>query len=116
MILDDEIEATLARLMGADADPKGILMAFAEKVREGVPTIERVVEQKVCAGCGDEDALCFSCKIQGVVGEQALLAAPLILPKVMAMAKEAFQEAMIKRAARKASEEPERPNPGPQRF
>jgi hypothetical protein len=114
-VLDQEIEVVLAKLQGGgtESDPREVLRAFAEKIRDGVPTVERIVEQKVCAGCGDEGALCFSCKVQGVIGEQAMMAAPLILPQLMPLAKEALEAIGRRRARAKAKKESEAKGPPP---
>lgn len=123
MSLDDKIDAAVAKLM-AGSDPVEVLRGFAEEVGEG-QTVERIVEQNTCSDCGEEEVLCFGCKVREVVGDQAAMALPLMLPKLMEMAKATLADVVKERrrksvAKRRAAAQgkTEWPNdePGPQRF
>jgi hypothetical protein len=115
--LEQEVEDA-AGLLAEGVDPREVLRAFAGAVAPpGGP--ERLTTVHTCSGC-DEEAVCFRCKIQDVIGEQAVLAAPLILPKVLAFAQQAFAEALqarreAKATAAKAGPKTKRPPPPPGR-
>lgn len=95
MNLEKEIELVVAELSGGK-DPATVLRSFAEKAKG--PT-ERIVQVHSCVECGEEDALCFQCKAREVVGDQVTMAAPMVLPKLVAMVKGWAGEAFAKRAA-----------------
>ena len=100
MSLDEEIAAAAARLKCPGTDVESVLRTFASKA--GVT--ERVVEKHTCSSCGEEDVLCFRCKAQATLGEQATMALPILLPKLAAMAKQWASEALAARAAKRAAE------------
>jgi len=101
--LDQQIKDTLARLKCPGTDGEAVLREFA--VRAGV-TVDRVEEivKHTCSSCGEESVLCFRCKAQETLGEQATMALPLLLPKIALMVKQWAGEALAARAARKREE------------
>jgi hypothetical protein len=101
MDLNQEIDAVVARL-SAGEDPRGILTEFARAVRgAGNVTIERDVFR--CVSCKTVDILCFRCKAVSLVGEQGVLAAPLLLAKIGPM----ISQWAAERKQRKLAEEAE---------
>lgn len=94
--LEQEIERTVGRLLDGE-EPVGVLREFAKRVRS--PT-ERVETKAVCGGCGAEE-VCFRCKAAEVFGDRVTTAAPFVIPKLAAMAKEWAAEALAARRARK---------------
>lgn len=132
MDLNREIDAVVARL-SAGEDPRPILTAFARAVRgSGNVTIERDVYR--CMSCRNEDCLCFKCKAVSLVGEQGVIAAPMLLAKLGPMiaqwsaerkarkAAHSKQQARQEQQAQQAQQEPQArawrppPPPGQQRF
>jgi len=101
--LDQQIKDTLARLKCPGTDGEAVLREFANKAGVGV-TVEREVEKHTCSSCGEESVLCFRCKAQETLGEQATMALPLLLPKIALMVKQWAGEALAARAARKREE------------
>jgi hypothetical protein len=134
MDLNNEIDAVVARL-SAGEDPRPILVAFAEAVR-GAGRV--VVKQDVfkCLQCRTPDAVCFKCKAVSMVGEQGVLAIPMLASKLGPMISgwaaerkakkeaEAQAQAQQEAAARHATQQAQRnqarrappPPGGPQRF
>lgn len=122
MSLDRQIEHAVAKLLGGE-DPEEVLRAFAGEV-QSTPVVE-TEEVHSCSSCGEEEVLCFSCKVRDTVGEQAMMALPMVLPKIMEMAKQALTEAAQARRQRKAAESAQAQagqrrhaygEPGPQKF
>lgn len=126
--LNQEIDAVVARL-SAGEDPRGILTEFARSVRgAGNVTIERDVFK--CVNCKNPDCLCFRCKAVSLVGEQGVLAAPMLLAKIAPMisqwaaerkrrkAEEEAEAAARQQAAQQAAHDQARRAPprGPERF
>lgn len=121
MDLNREIDAVVARL-SAGEDPRPILTAFAQAVREaGSVTIEREVHK--CVSCGAKDSPCFQCKALSIVGEKGMAAIPFLLPKLGEMvmgwaadrkARKAEAEARPRQACKEPTPPP--PPPGQQRF
>jgi hypothetical protein len=127
--LNREIDVVVARLSSGE-DPRPILTAFARAVRgSGNVTIERDVYK--CVSCKSTDCLCFKCKAVSLVGEQGVVAGPMLIAKLGPMVmgwvaerkakkqaraqEEAAQQAAAQQAAQAHARRPP-PPPGQQRF
>lgn len=103
--LDEEIERTIAAFYGQHADPKKVLREFADRI--GTP-VERIKEVHSCPSCEQKEVICFTCKVGEVLGDQAAVAVPFLLPKFAAY----LTEAAAKWRSRKQAEATEkRQNP-----
>lgn len=97
---EEAIDAALAQLQNTRlslADRREVLVRLVKKGH-------------TCSKCGEEDVLCFRCKAADVVGEKAMLAAPLILPQLGQAVKQWAVEAFERRQKKRQS------GPGPQEF
>lgn len=99
--LEEQIQEAIDQLAKArSSDAKAdVLRAFAGKL-----TV-RVEEVKACSSCGEPGAPCFRCKAQEVLGEQASMALPFVLPKLAVAVKDWAQDAWARRQAARAQEQ-----------
>jgi hypothetical protein len=118
--LNHEIDAVVARL-SAGEDPRSILTEFARAVRgSGNVTIERDVYK--CVSCKTIDSPCFKCKAVSMVGEQGVIAAPVLLAKLgpmianWASERKARKDEDVRSQQAMHNQAPPVPPPGQQRF
>ena len=110
MNLEVEIKGVVAKL-AAGGDPVEVLTAFASVVSTD-PSRAKVIVH-TCKSCGEKGSICFQCKAGELLGEQAMLAVPLLLPRLAGMVKGWAAE---RKAKKQASEGAGPFEPGKQTF